>query len=124
MAFHNEVGKIGEDMAVRYLEDKGYQILCRNWKNRGRKELDIVAIDDNELVFVEVKTRSEGSLSSPFDAVDYRKQHRLALAANSFIMMNRISLAPRFDVVGIVGIGADAKVEHIQNAFVPSGTFY
>lgn len=124
MAFHNEVGRIGEDIAVRYLEEKGYQILCRNWKNRGRKELDIVAIDGNELVFVEVKTRSEGSLSSPFDAVDYRKQHRLALAANSFIMMNRISLAPRFDVVGIVGTGANAKIEHIQNAFIPSITCY
>lgn len=124
MALHNEVGKIGEDMAARYLEGKGYQILCRNWKNRGRKELDIVAVDGQELVFVEVKTRSEGTLSSPFEAVDYRKQHRLALAANSFIMMNHISLAPRFDVVGIVGAGSNAKIEHIQNAFVPSVTYY
>lgn len=124
MAIHNEIGRIGEDMAAQYLKDKGYQILCRNWKNRGRKELDIVAVDGNELVFVEVKTRSEGTLTGPFEAVDYRKQHRLALAANSFIMMNRISLAPRFDVIGIVGAGANARIEHIQHAFVPSGTFY
>ena len=56
MAEHNDLGKEGEDEAVRYLTEKGYCILHRNWR-RGRNELDIIATKDGQLVFVEVKTR-------------------------------------------------------------------
>ncbi|MCQ2223795.1 MAG: YraN family protein [Bacteroidaceae bacterium] len=120
MAEHNVTGSQGEDLAVRFLEEKGYQIVCRNWRNRGRKELDIVATKDNTLVFVEVKTRRVGSLSNPLAAVNGQKQHRLVLAANSFIQTHRIDMNVRFDVVAIVG----TRIEHIENAFIPSATYY
>lgn len=115
MAAHNDMGRQGEDRAVQYLVDKGYQIVARNWHNRGRKELDIVAIDGDTLVFVEVKTRMAGSLANPFDAINPLKMHRLTLAADSFIRSHHLSLNARFDVIGIIG----DKIEHIPHAFMP-----
>ena len=115
MAQHNITGQQGEDRAARYLIDKGYRIVARNWHNRGRKELDIVAEDGHTLVFVEVKTRRAGSLSSPLDAVTASKMHRLALAANSFLRINHVTMNVRFDVIGIAG----DHIEHIENAFLP-----
>ena len=85
MAAHNDLGHKGEDMAADYLQQEGYCILERNWMNNGRKELDIVATKDDVIVFVEVKTRRQGSVTSPIDAVDARKQHRICLAADSFL---------------------------------------
>ncbi|MBQ0019048.1 MAG: YraN family protein [Bacteroidales bacterium] len=120
MAQHNNTGSQGEDRAAQYLMDKGYQIVARNWHNRGRKEIDIVAIDGGTLVFVEVKTRAANSLTSPFQAITWQKMHRLTLAADSFIRTNHINMNARFDVIGITG----TEIEHIENAFTPSATFY
>ncbi|MCQ2196256.1 MAG: YraN family protein [Bacteroidaceae bacterium] len=120
MATHNTTGKNGEDCAAQYLEDLGYRIIARNWRNRGRKELDIVAIDGDTLVFVEVKTRTANTLTSPFDAVNGLKMHRLTLAADSFIRAHNINMNARFDVIGITG----SKIEHIKNAFMPAATYY
>lgn len=64
MAQHNELGKWGEDLAARMLEDKGYRIIARDWRD-GHKDLDIVAIDDGWLVVVEVKTRRNDVSSRP-----------------------------------------------------------
>lgn len=115
MAEHNTLGQQGEDRAVQFLIDKGYRIIARNWRNRGRKELDIVAIDGETLVFVEVKTRAANSLTSPFDAINGLKMHRLTLAADSFIRTKHLDMNARFDVIGITG----SKIEHIENAFMP-----
>ena len=58
MAEHNELGKLGEELATQFLTEKGYEILEKNWRNK-HKEIDIVAKDGNELVIVEVKTRQK-----------------------------------------------------------------
>ena len=72
MASHNELGKEGENAAVKYLLEKGYEIRHRNWHS-GHRDLDIVAQKDGELVIVEVKTRSDACFGQPEDAVDRRK---------------------------------------------------
>ena len=64
MAAHNDMGHIGEDMAVEYLQQNGYCILNRNWTNKGRKEIDIVAIKDDIVVFIEVRRRPHPSSSA------------------------------------------------------------
>ena len=64
MAAHNELGKWGEEKAAQYLIKKGYQILKRDWKTRHR-DLDIVALDEDELVIVEVKTRRNQLFTKP-----------------------------------------------------------
>ena len=75
MAEHNELGKAGENVAVAYLEEHGYLIRHRNWR-KGHFELDIVAAKENELVIVEVKTRSNTLFAQPEEAVDLPKIKR------------------------------------------------
>ena len=106
-------------MAVEYLQQEGYCILERNWMNKGRKELDIVATKDDVVVFVEVKTRRPGSVTSPIEAVDIRKQRRICMAADSFMKSYRVDLPCRFDIVGIIYNDQASRVEHIENAFRP-----
>ena len=124
MAAHNDLGHKGEDMAAEYLQQEGYCILERNWTNMGRKEIDIIAVKDEVVVFVEVKTRRVGSASTPISAVDGRKQHRIILAADSYLKANRIDFNCRFDVVCIVYNNESSRVEHIENAFRPRPKYY
>ncbi len=119
MAWHNDLGHKGEDMAAEYLQQKGYCILCRNWMNKGHKELDIVATKDEVVVFVEVKTRRVGSATTPVSAVDGRKQHRILLAADSYLKAYHIDYPSRFDVVCIIYNDESSRVEHIEDAFRP-----
>lgn len=119
MAEHNKTGKDGEDIAANYLIQKGYHILSRNWSNKGRKELDIVAMKDDVIVFVEVKTRRVGSLTTPFSAVNAYKQRNICLAADSYLRTYHINKNSRIDVIGITYGGDTVKIEHIEDAFRP-----
>lgn len=116
MAAHNELGKRGEDLAVRMLRDKGYKILERNWRLNDF-EVDIIAKSKNEIVFVEVKTRSDDSVL-PEQAVDKRRQVRLVSAANAYVRHNAIDLDVRFDVVAIVLNDVKCEVIHFEDAFL------
>lgn len=118
MATHNELGKEGEAEAAAYLQDKGYTILHRNW-HAGRKELDIVAEKDKELVIVEVKTRRNEEFGNPEDAVTPRKIRNIVASADSYIKLFAIDLPVRFDIITIVGIRPPFKIEHIEEAFLP-----
>ncbi|MBR6141037.1 MAG: YraN family protein [Bacteroidaceae bacterium] len=124
MAAHNDMGHQGEDMAAEYLQQKGYCILDRNWTNKGRKELDIVATNDDIIIFVEVKTRKAGSIATPISAVDDRKQHRIVLAADSYLKSHRIDLPFRFDVIGIVYNAEASRIDHYEDAFRVRPKFY
>ena len=124
MAAHNDLGHKGEDMAAKYLQEQGYFILERNWMNKGRKELDIIATKDDVIVFVEVKTRKVGSVTTPISAVDDRKQHRNILAEDSYLKANRIDLNYRFDVIGIIYKDEESRIDHYEDAFRPRPKFY
>ena len=124
MAAHNDLGHIGEDMAVEYLHQNGYCILERNWVNKGRKEIDIVATKDDTIVFVEVKTRRQGSATTPLSAVDGRKQHRICLAADSYLKSYHIDSPYRFDIICIVYNDKASRVDHIIDAFRPRPKYY
>ena len=124
MAWNNELGHIGEDMAADFLQQNGYCILDRNCRNKGRKEIDIIAIKDDVVVFVEVKTRRQGSLTTPLSAVDGRKQHRICLAADSYLKTYRIDSRYRFDIICIVYNKKASSVEHIEDAFRPRPKYY
>ena len=118
MAIHNELGKLGEDIAVQYLTDKGYEILERNWRNK-HKEIDIVAKDGNELVIVEVKTRQTDEYGEPDIAVTKKKQRMLIAAANAYILKNGLDTETRFDIISIVFKDGEPVIEHIEDAFLP-----
>ena len=118
MAAHNELGRWGEDLAIDYLERKGYMILERDWKS-GHRDIDIIARTEDEVVFVEVKTRGRNSLLPPDELVDYKKKRNLKLAANHYIKYKRLNRSFRFDIVVVTGNmdALDVEVNHIENAF-------
>ena len=126
MAVHNDTGKKGEEAAVALLLSKGYKIVEKNWC-LGHLEVDIIAQDRKNIVFVEVKTRSTlfGD-KRPEEYVDRAKQAHIARAANAYIAFRRISLAPRFDIVSVMVEPQTMQVtdiQHIEDAFdVPMRT--
>lgn len=117
MAEHNKLGKEGELMAVNFLMRNGYKILAQNW-TVGRLELDIVAEFEGEIVFVEVKTRRNDYFSTPRDAVTTKKIKNILRAADAYIKEHEIDLSPRFDIIEIVGVGREARLEHLIDAFI------
>lgn len=118
MAQHNKLGKEGEDAAAAFLERKGFSILSRNWR-KGRYELDIIAEKGDELVIVEVKTRSEDFCESPEEAVNTKKIRHIVSAADLYIKLFRIDKEPRFDIITVVGKFPPFEIEHIEDAFFP-----
>lgn len=120
MAIHNDLGKWGEQLAVDLLVTKGYAIVQRNW-HAGNMEIDIVAMKNDRIVFVEVKTRSSDFVD-PADAVDRRRIMRMVRAANSYVNAYNIPHQVQFDIILIVGT-PDAptppNIEHIPDAFLP-----
>lgn len=118
---HNWIGQIGEQKAAQMMKDKGYSIREVNWK-MGHLEMDIIAENKKEIVFVEVKTRTTtfgGKL--PEENVDRIKQRRLIAAGNAYIKMYHIEKAPRFDIIGLIvnQEGEFSYVNHLEDAFVP-----
>lgn len=118
MAKHNELGKHGEELAVQYLTEKGYEILECNWRNI-HKEIDIIAKKDNVLVVVEVKTRQSEEYGEPDIAVTRQKQTRLISAANAYLFQNELDINTRFDVISIVMKDKEPLIDHIEDAFLP-----
>lgn len=118
MAKHNELGKHGEELAVQYLTEKGYEILECNWRNI-HKEIDIIAKKDNVLVVVEVKTRQSEEYGEPDIAVTRQKQTRLISAANAYLFQNELDINTRFDVISIVMKDKKPLIDHIEDAFLP-----
>lgn len=118
------VGQGGEDLAARYLQDKGYRILERNYRFQ-RAEVDLVCFqpaknyeDGGELVFVEVKTRSSHTYGVPETAVDISKQKNLRRAALAYLYEYRMEGAYcRFDVLAITRTSSQVDIHHIENAF-------
>ena len=119
MAAHNELGKRGEDLAAQLLKRKGYTLLERNWEFNGW-EVDIIARSRHEIVFVEVKTRSDDALLRPEESVDFNRRCRLTSAANAYVKFNHINLEPRFDIIAIVLNDKRCDINHFEAAFPPT----
>lgn len=121
MAEHNEVGKWGEEIAVKYLHKRGYTIRECDWRS-GHRDIDIIAIspDQRFVVFIEVKTRTTDDVAAPEDAIDSRKIKNLGYAANAYVKLNQIVLDLRFDIITIVGNNqSEPLIDHIEDAFNP-----
>lgn len=118
MANHNELGKWGEKVARDYLLTQGYAISGENIRVAG-VEIDFIAMKDDAICFVEVKTRST-DFTDPADAIDSRKRSRLVKAADTYMRSYDIPLEPRFDLVLVIGNQNSFTVEHIPDAFLPS----
>ncbi|MBF0483733.1 MAG: YraN family protein [Candidatus Omnitrophica bacterium] len=113
-----EFGKRGEDLAVAYLLDQGYEIIKVNYRKRSG-EVDIVANDKDYLCFIEVKTRHTDEYGTPLEAITAFKQRQLIKIAKMYIADNELEdSAVRFDVVGImVYPDSSNEINLIKDAF-------
>ncbi|MEI6070544.1 MAG: YraN family protein [Verrucomicrobiae bacterium] len=116
-AGHIRLGREGEEAAVRHLRGNGYKILRRNFRAPHGGEVDIVCRHGNELVFVEVKTRSAENFGRPFEAVDAKKRSLIIRGAMKWLrLLGMPDITFRFDVVEVVTF-PDREIRIIENAF-------
>jgi putative endonuclease len=118
MAAKDVLGRRGEDLAARYLEQQGLVVLSRNWRCR-HGELDLVATDSARLVVCEVKTRSGTRYGEPAEAVDRRKAARIRRVTNAWLAAHQVRwVEVRFDVLAVVAApGAPVTVQHYRAVF-------
>ncbi len=109
-----KTGSSYEDMAAVFLRQRGYEILCRNYYGR-HGEIDIIASENNYLVFIEVKFRQNTNKGLPEEAVSYRKRLNIIKTAGEYMYKNHIpeDMPVRFDVISILG----DRISIIKNAF-------
>lgn len=115
------LGALGERIAERWLVRDGWQVVDRRWRS-GRRDLDLVAIRDDVVAFVEVKTRRSTWSGEPVEAVNWRKQRELTRSAQTWIDQRGTVIAPaaaiyRFDVVGIVASRERVAIRYVPAAF-------
>ena len=119
MAAHNELGKRGEDLVAVFLTEKNYLILEKNWRFR-RAEVDIIAQQENILVFVEVKTRSDTFFGEPADFFDEKKEQLMTAAAEAYCEQAAYDGEIRFDLVSVVLRPRRApEIAHFEDVFFP-----
>jgi putative endonuclease len=112
-----EIGQRGENLAVAYLQNLGYKVLERNYRCK-LGEVDIIARDNDTLVFIEVRTRSSLDFGLPQESINRRKRHQISKVALEFMLRKKMKNIPaRFDVVAISLEPGKEKVDHIKDAF-------
>lgn len=119
MYFRQEIGKWGENLACQYLEKNNYIVIEKNFLCR-QGEIDIIAKDitKKELVFVEVKTRSNFKYGNPAQAVTKQKQNHIKQVATYYIYRNHINhVAIRIDVIEVYLQKQNCKIHHIKQIF-------
>ena len=128
MAEHNTTGKLGEDIATEYLQNKGYEIIERNWRpKKSRLEVDIIAKNETNIAIVEVKTRKSTQWGEPEEFINWKKIKFITDAAQIYVCTHEIgNLEPRFDTISIVMNKENKveKIEHIEGAWIPKPKYY
>ncbi len=119
MAESHDLGKKGEDLAVKYLVDAGFRILFRNW-TWGRHEIDIIAEKEGTVIFAEVKTRTDDYLMDPKTAITREKQRSMISAADGYIRRYNIDKEGRFDVITVIKKDTEYVIDHLEDAFYPT----
>ena len=117
MAIQQDIGNNGEQLAVVYLEHKGFRVLQTNWRYK-RAEVDIIAQIDDMIVFVEVKTRSYDFFGPPDASVNARKQKLITDASHAYIEEQEYEGAIRFDIIAILVDGQSSpQINHYEDSF-------
>ena len=110
-----EIGAKGESLAAKYLMEKGYEILERNYRYK-HAEIDIIAKKGQLVVFIEVKTRTKANFGFPEDSVDDKKAAKVIEGAEQYVLENDWRGDIRFDIVSII-METDKSVQHFEDAF-------
>lgn len=111
------IGQQGENLALNYLENKGYKIIERNYRY-GRGEIDIIAEKDQMLIFIEVKTKKFGDFGDPIYWITRKKQRQIGTVAKGYLFERNITDRDcRFDVITLTWEEGAWKIDHIEDAF-------
>ena len=116
MAEHNELGKLGEEMAVEFLQKAGYAIIETNWTFQ-KAEVDIIAQKENTLAIIEVKTRTSLEFGLPQYFVKPKKIQLLTKAVDAYVNERDLDIEVRFDIIAIHKEGKSFVIEHLIDAF-------
>ncbi len=120
MARQQTIGKLGEDHAAAYLEGQGYKIAERNWRYR-KAEIDIIAWDNNILVFTEVKAKSYTYFGDPSESVSTYKERLILDASTEYMLRIGYDWEVRYDIISIVfDKNKNPTLTHYKDAFFPS----
>jgi putative endonuclease len=118
-----KLGLQGERVAAKWLRERGWTILQQRYRN-GHRDIDLIATHLDPLTrgrlvaFIEVRTRLSTDWGTPIETVQYQKQREIVQSARSWIASNkRFGDSYRFDVIGVVLVGVDAKIQYIPDAF-------
>lgn len=116
--YHNqEIGKLGEKIAENYLTNNKYKIIDKNYRSI-YGEIDLIAIYNNILIFIEVKTRTNIKYGRGIEAVNYKKRNHIIRAAKKYILINKYENKNiRFDIIEIYLYKNRYKINHFKNAF-------
>jgi len=117
MATHNEFGKWGEEIACKFLENKGYRIVQRNYRHR-KGEIDLICIDGETQVFVEVRTRNNEQFAETEESISRYKEELLIDTASHYLESKNIELDARFDVIIVIG-KSNPEIRHYEGAIEP-----
>ncbi len=116
---NKSLGSYGEALAIKFLKDMGYSIIEKNLTNH-IGEIDILAENENYLVFVEVKTRRSLNYGYAYEAVDERKQMKIIQTSLKYLSSNesRLDKQIRYDIIEVYIINKKIEINHIENAFI------
>ncbi len=114
MYIQHEIGKIGEELAVKYLNQNGYKVIERNFRCK-QGEIDIISKDNKEWVFIEVKTRTNNKFGKPIEAVDINKQKHLLKAIKYYLYVRNLENEYiRVDAIEVYLNKHNYKINHIK----------
>ncbi len=117
-----DLASLGENLAAKYLERQGYTLVCRNFRG-SQGEIDLIVEKDQQLIFVEVKTRSYHTITSALENISYRKQLRITRTALLYTKQNPQfdKHNTRFDAIVVLHDKRDdtCSVHHLPDAFLP-----
>ena len=115
---HLEKGKSGEELASAYLTKNDFELMCSNWRFR-RYEIDIVAVKDNVIHFIEVKTRHSNKFGFPEESVSGKKFNNLRRAASAFISQLKEGQKIQFDILSIrILPGKEIEYFFIEDVYI------
>lgn len=118
MASHNITGKKGENLALNYLKSNGFEILELNWKF-SHAEIDIIAKDNDILVFIEVKTRSSNKFGKPEEFVTRKKEELMLVASQRYMESIGYEWEIRFDIISVLLLSEEIhyEIKHFKDVF-------
>lgn len=114
MSDNRKTGQLGEDLAVEYLQKKGYKIVERNKHFSRACEIDIIACYKDTLIFVEVKTRKSDFCGAPFEAITKTKYNNIKTGLYTYLSENPQYKKYRIDAISVI-LEPSIQIEHLEN---------